>query len=73
MARHATQNRRSDSGTDRRLFCFGLGYSASALAESLLAEGWAVAGTARTEEGCAALRARGVAAHRYAQIGRAHV
>ncbi|MDA0704531.1 MAG: SDR family oxidoreductase, partial [Proteobacteria bacterium] len=49
-----------------RLFCFGLGYSATALADALLAEGWTAAGTARTEEACAALRARGIDAHRYA-------
>ena len=30
-----------------RLFCFGLGYTGTALAESLLAEGWRVAGTTR--------------------------
>lgn len=56
----------SDDRPCRRLFCFGLGYSASALADALLAEGWTVAGTARTEEACAALRARGIEAHRYA-------
>src|SRR5262245_29349724 len=33
-----------------KLFCFGLGYSALALAEALLAEGWAVAGTVRSQE-----------------------
>jgi nucleoside-diphosphate-sugar epimerase len=56
----------SDDRPARRLFCLGLGYSASALADVLLAEGWTVAGTARTEEACAALRARGIEAHRYA-------
>jgi nucleoside-diphosphate-sugar epimerase len=56
----------SDNRPARRLFCFGLGYSALALADALLAEGWTVAGTARTEESCAALRARGITAHRFA-------
>lgn len=37
-----------------RLFCFGLGYSAEALARRLLAQGWAVAGSTRD----AARRAR---------------
>lgn len=41
-------------------FCFGLGYSAGLLARRLLAEGWRVAGTARSEEQCAALRAAGI-------------
>lgn len=30
-----------------RLFCFGMGYTASALAAGLMAEGWSVAGTCR--------------------------
>ena len=34
----------------RRLFCFGLGYVALALAGALMAEGWRVAGTCRSEE-----------------------
>jgi len=42
-----------------RLFCFGLGYSARALPAALLAEGWSVAGTCRTEEERAALAAQG--------------
>ena len=47
----------------KRLFCFGLGYSALALADTLLAEGWAVAGTCRSEEKRARLDARGIGAH----------
>jgi hypothetical protein len=43
-----------------RIFCFGLGYSASVLTESLRAEGWAVGGTARRPERLAELRARGI-------------
>ena len=46
-----------------KLFCFGLGYSALALAESLLAEGWGVAGTCRTAETQGELLRRGIAAH----------
>jgi len=38
-----------DAGTGR-LFCFGLGYSAVAFARSLLAKGWTVGGTCRSEE-----------------------
>ena len=47
----------------RRLFCLGAGYSARALARRLLAEGWTVAGTARSERGVAALAAEGIAGH----------
>lgn len=46
----------------RRLFAFGLGYSALALARRLKAKGWRVAGTCRTEERRAALAAEGIAA-----------
>lgn len=42
-----------------RLFCFGLGYTAQALAVRLRAEGWSVAGTARTPESRDALAAAG--------------
>lgn len=37
-----------------RLFCFGLGYSARALAAGLIARGWSVAGTHRARESVAA-------------------
>jgi len=46
-----------------RLFCFGLGTSALALARQLKAEGWSVAGTCRGAEKAAALRAEGFVAH----------
>ncbi|WP_072395691.1 SDR family oxidoreductase [Hyphomicrobium sp. CS1GBMeth3] len=36
---------------NRRLFCFGLGYTAEAFARRVRALGWQVAGTARTREG----------------------
>jgi hypothetical protein len=42
-----------------RLFCFGLGFSATVLARRLLAEGWSVAGTSREESGLEAIRALG--------------
>jgi nucleoside-diphosphate-sugar epimerase len=45
-----------------KLFCFGLGYSALALAETLLAEGWGVAGTCRAAEKQADFARRGVEA-----------
>ena len=45
-----------------KLFCFGLGYSAIALAETLLAEGWGVAGTCRAAEKQADFARRGVEA-----------
>jgi nucleoside-diphosphate-sugar epimerase len=41
------------------LFCFGLGYTAQALARALAPEGWRVAGTSRSDEGAAALRRAG--------------
>ncbi len=46
----------------RRLFCFGLGYSALALGRRLAAEGWTVTGTCRAAEQVAALRRTGFAA-----------
>lgn len=46
--------------TPPRLFCFGLGYSALALAEVLRAEGWRVAGTCRGEDKAKALAAAGI-------------
>ncbi len=45
------------------LFCFGLGYSALALAETLLGQGWRVAGTCRSADKQRELAARGIAAH----------
>ena len=48
--------------TPPRLFCFGLGYSAGHLAHQLLARGWQVAGTVRTEDKAARLRDQGIAA-----------
>jgi nucleoside-diphosphate-sugar epimerase len=42
-----------------RLFCFGMGYTAQALAAGLEAEGWAVAGTTRAPSARQDLAARG--------------
>jgi nucleoside-diphosphate-sugar epimerase len=47
------------------LFCFGLGYCALALAESLDAEDWRIAGTCRTSEKRDELAARGIGALLY--------
>ena len=43
-----------------RLFCFGLGYTALALARRLAAVGWQIGGTCREPDKAAALRARGI-------------
>jgi nucleoside-diphosphate-sugar epimerase len=45
-----------------RLFVFGLGYTALALAERLVGAGWAVTGTCREPARAAALSERGIAA-----------
>jgi len=47
----------------RRLFCFGLGYTALALARALQAEGWQLAGTTRSPEKQARLRTMGIEAY----------
>ncbi len=44
----------------KKLFCFGLGFSAGALARSSLDDGWIVAGTARTDGRCEHLRELGI-------------
>ena len=46
-----------------RLFCFGLGFTGSALGDALVGDGWRVAGTSRTADRVAALAARGMEAH----------
>ncbi len=50
------------SGHEPHLFCFGLGYTARALAARLMAEGWAVSGTCRDEETRTALADKGIRA-----------
>ncbi|MGQ9371661.1 SDR family oxidoreductase [Azospirillum sp. ST 5-10] len=53
--------------TAPRLFVFGLGYTASVLADRALARGWRVAGTGRSQGSCDALAGRGIAAFRFAR------
>ena len=48
-----------------RVFVFGMGYTALALANSLRKRGWEVAGTCRSEEKREALERRGFRAHRF--------
>ena len=48
--------------TGRNLFCFGLGYSAGRLAQSLQAAGWSVAGTCQSGTRRAELEADGIEA-----------
>jgi nucleoside-diphosphate-sugar epimerase len=48
---------------ERHLFCFGCGYVARRLGRRILAAGGRVSGTARSEDGAAALRERGITAH----------
>lgn len=47
----------------KRLFIFGLGYSAQELARKLQGHGWHISGTVRTQDKAATLRAQGIAAH----------
>lgn len=47
------------------LFCFGLGYTALALAARLRPRGWTIAGTCRGEAQQAQLASAGIAAHRF--------
>jgi len=49
--------------TSRHLFCFGLGYSARALARHLRAQGWRVSGTVRDPAAIDALAREGIEAH----------
>jgi nucleoside-diphosphate-sugar epimerase len=49
----------------RRLFCFGLGYTALAFARALMADGWVVAGTSRSDETAVALSETGIDVFRF--------
>ena len=49
--------------TTPRLFCFGIGYSAQVLIAELQGAGWRIAGTTRSPEKAATLRAQGIDAH----------
>ena len=51
------------TATTTRLFCFGLGFSARRLGQRLLAAGWQVAGTTRSEASAEALRSEGFEVH----------
>ncbi len=44
----------------RRLFCFGLGYSATRLARALIADSWSVTGTCRSPDAVTDLRVDGI-------------
>lgn len=46
-----------------KVFCFGLGYSATAFAQRCKARGWPVAGTTRTQDKARLLAANGIEAH----------
>jgi nucleoside-diphosphate-sugar epimerase len=50
-----------------RLFCFGLGYTALALAQELAAEGWQIAGTTRDPDKQARLEQEGIEVHAFAR------
>jgi len=52
-----------ERGAPGRLFCFGLGYSAQGLARRLLARGWSVAGTTRSDDKAACLTGEGIEVH----------
>ena len=52
---------------ENHLFCFGLGYTARALARRLRANGWRVSGTTRDTDKLGALAAEGVTAVRFAR------
>tara|TARA_R110000868_G_scaffold38631_3_gene134958 strand:+ start:5419 stop:6282 length:864 start_codon:yes stop_codon:yes gene_type:complete len=54
------------SPAPQKLFAFGLGFTSLALATRLQAQGLAVAGTCRSADKAASLRARGIDAHIYA-------
>jgi len=55
-----------------RFFCFGLGYSARALAKRLKVSDWQIHGTARTLEKCARLEAAGIEAFPFDSEGPLH-
>ncbi len=47
------------------LFCFGLGYSAARLGRRLMADGWRVSGTTRSDARAARLRDVGFTVHHF--------
>ncbi|MHB1217699.1 MAG: SDR family oxidoreductase [Alphaproteobacteria bacterium] len=54
--------------TVSRLFCFGFGYTAAALAGALREEGWSVAGTCRGAAKRDALAAQGIETHPFDRV-----
>ena len=53
----------------KRLFVFGLGYSAQVLAQTCLAAGWHVSGTVRSGEKAENLRRQGISTHVFNGLG----
>ncbi len=51
-----------------RLFCFGLGYSAQALAGALLAQNWRIAGTSRSDDEVAARAKQGIESYHFDRL-----
>ena len=56
--------------TDKSMFCFGLGYSACALVDSLRGDSWSIAGTSRAPDTHAGPVTRDIPLHRF-ERGRA--
>ena len=54
--------------SENSLFCFGLGFTALALAQSCLADGWRVTGTYRNEDEKKSIEAAGIAAIAFDQV-----
>ncbi len=52
----------------KKLFCFGFGYTAKALAARLADEGWRITGTTRSPDKADAMRASGIAASGVAPV-----
>ncbi len=53
---------------EKSLFIFGLGYASQVVARAAMAHGFSVAGTCRTQEKCAALKAQGINAFLFSEI-----
>jgi hypothetical protein len=49
-----------DTAAGKKLFCFGYGYTCDVVASTMLAEGWAVAGTTRDNEKRCYLKQQGI-------------
>lgn len=49
-----------DSAPDKKLFCFGYGYTSDAVANTVLPQGWIVAGTTRDNEKRCHLKEQGI-------------